>query len=736
MVMVVVNAHGQEARGGVIHPWEQFVHSFRTQVASIHHNVTAAIVETFGESWQPSEEPIWLLGRRFEARGPGRADEPAGVASELSSTATEAPAAGGARTEALHAAVAAGAAEPSGTPEEFAAAWAQIARMTYRKGFAPMYRVVRNPSSGSEEQCRFIRLTSDAGWGCMIRVGQMLLATVLKRHFDCDGGFVQRAAGSDGSPGCASEAPDSCALERQFLDDPCPERSPFSIFGFIRTAHGREVTVPPGEEPAGGRTAAARAAGASPSRRQLTQKLPGDWFGPTTISETVAALIEQRPELESSLAVYIDADGVLYEDEVRALAYGEDQVASAPESLSPGRGCAGKVGWGGSSPGARAGAVGGDSGWEVVSTASVSSASAWSPHESPLLCTVRADSSQVGSPYLMTLDSGCFGEARIGDDERAQSNLELVEFSDDLLLPPAAVDAPGGAGEGQSEGDSPAGGPSSGASASTSRPPPRWQRAVLLLFPLQLGLGKYVHERYASGALRYFELPSSLGAMGGRPRMAHFFVGRQERGLLYVDPHVVQAAVTASDNNTDESVGADGGPSAASEAFRNAPKVQTIEVEHIDSSISFAFYIRSEEDLAELLAGLRLIEADEADAPVRVERTRPLALRHPQVVDHSFLEGDPFGVDDAFLEADLAEVERPLQSGDCARPAGAGDDDGWDRGADGGDSTADDLCLSASEQAPPAGGERRALCVGPAWADISTPWAEVDVSVTCREVAS
>ena len=28
----------------------------------------------------------------------------------------------------------------------------------------------------------------------------------------------------------------------------------------------------------------------------------GDWFGPTTISETVAALIEQRPELESSLA--------------------------------------------------------------------------------------------------------------------------------------------------------------------------------------------------------------------------------------------------------------------------------------------------------------------------------------------------------------------------------------------------------------------------------------------------
>lgn len=42
-----------------------------------------------------------------------------------------------------------------------------IAWFTYRKGFSPLY--------GSKS-------TTDAGWGCMIRTGQMLLHEALLRH--------------------------------------------------------------------------------------------------------------------------------------------------------------------------------------------------------------------------------------------------------------------------------------------------------------------------------------------------------------------------------------------------------------------------------------------------------------------------------------------------------------------------------------------------------------------------
>lgn len=51
--------------------------------------------------------------------------------------------------------------------EDFRAACAQLFWVTYRKGFPAI------ASSG---------LTSDAGWGCMIRTGQMAVAHALQRQ--------------------------------------------------------------------------------------------------------------------------------------------------------------------------------------------------------------------------------------------------------------------------------------------------------------------------------------------------------------------------------------------------------------------------------------------------------------------------------------------------------------------------------------------------------------------------
>mmetsp|Transcript_87392 Transcript_87392/g.154989 ORF Transcript_87392/g.154989 Transcript_87392/m.154989 type:complete len:705 (-) Transcript_87392:95-2209(-) len=586
--MVAAVATREVSNGNVnIHPWEQFVHSFRTQVTSIHHNVSAVIAEKFGPTWRPTTaEPVWLLGRHY--RVASRCEEDEGTLVEGHELyAEDYPTASSSTRE--------GADEDSGSPEDFDAAWAQITRMTYRKGFAPMYRCVRMPNgTGSDGQRRYIRLTSDAGWGCMIRVGQMLLATALKRHH--------------GLHEVSAEHPVEC----QFLDDPDAVKSPFSIFGFIRAAHGREVAVPPGDEQAA-RIDNSPATGGF-GGRQLTQKLPGDWFGPTTISETIAALVERNKDLQDNLAVYVDSDGVLYEDEVRALAQGEEAAQKLRQAPSPSLTSTSWKPWGSDKAADES-----EDEFQVLTTASVSSASNVC---SPLL-------NAVPSPYLAPAAGGEmslseFEEAQetgadvlqVGSFKELQADFsERQQFECDFQLPPPAVDAadlqdlsPLGVSDADQEGETTG----------------RWKRAVLLLFPLQLGCEKYVGEDRVSAVLRYFEIQSSLGAMGGRPRMAHFFVGRQGQGLLYVDPHVVQPAVSGAEP--------DDGGFAGAETFRNLPTVQTIPVEHIDSSISFAFYIRCEEELVELIEALKQIETAEASAPIRVEATRPAALRQPQAL--------------------------------------------------------------------------------------------------------
>jgi len=630
------------------------VYSLRTHVTSLHHNVSAALSETFGASWRLTGEPVWLLGRRYQDVG-GGAD---GLADGV------------------------GVVEEEGSPEDFAAAWSRISRMTYRKGFAPMYRPVRSSSavgggaSTQEPRRRYVKLTSDAGWGCMIRVGQMLLAAVLKRHSAMD---THSSKGED-------------SME-QFLDDPCPRRSPFSIFSFIRVARGGEgwahrydgdsgfATCPNGAEVSSPREDyTTRQASPPPGNRvrQLAQKLPGDWFGPTTISETIAALVEGTHGLRETLSVYVNADGVIYEDEVWALACdggasGEEVVAvsDGDDDHTASRGVS-------SSPSAEDGAschnissrrsprgdnsCGGDADddeFTVVSTASVGSTTAWVVR--PSAVTDEHDSPSADRSPLTPLGSGA-------DFEEVQ-NIDVENFQEiDYQLPPPSdpLDGPEG--------------PEADVRLPSQPTPPargesrRWRRSVLLLFPLQLGLEKHVNEGYVCSVLRYFELRSSLGAMGGRPRMAHFFVGRHGRDLLYVDPHVVQpAAVPAGVGFQDDAAGFNGSSAAATGPesvafFRNGPTVQNIPVEHIDASISLAFYCRDESELKALIGGLRNIEAAEANAPIRAEQTRPAALREACFRDRC---SPPFRADsssfsfvgdfDGPLTLPLADVLSPEQ---------------------------------------------------------------------------
>ncbi|KAI8915179.1 hypothetical protein DFJ77DRAFT_461573 [Powellomyces hirtus] len=132
--------------------------------------------------------------------------------------------------------------------------------MTYRKAYPPI-----KPS----------HYTSDSGWGCMLRSGQMMLANALTMHHL---GRDWRLSSDEDS-----------RLERVyiktvslFMDSPA---APFSIhrIALLGKQYGKNI---------------------------------GEWFGPTTISHVLKALVADQKE--APITVHVATDGVVYIDSVKA----------------------------------------------------------------------------------------------------------------------------------------------------------------------------------------------------------------------------------------------------------------------------------------------------------------------------------------------------------------------------------------------------------------------------------
>lgn len=62
---------------------------------------------------------------------------------------------------------------------------------------------------------------------------------------------------------------------------------------------------------------------------------------------------------------------------------------------------------------------------------------------------------------------------------------------------------------------------------------------MLLIVPLRLGLSE-VNPIYINGLKKSFEIPGSVGMVGGRPNQAHYFIGYVGDEALYLDPHFTQ----------------------------------------------------------------------------------------------------------------------------------------------------------------------------------------------------
>ncbi|XP_056627470.1 cysteine protease atg4da [Triplophysa dalaica] len=189
-------------------------------------------------------------------------------------------------------------------------------------------------------------LTTDCGWGCMLRSGQMLLAQGLMQHFmppdwrwaDChplsDVDFEvlrprspSRPAGislpsftSSWSSPVAQRNPSSSSYESQ---KPVPRQQPsVSNNPQVEIFH-RKVVSWFGDQPS-----------APFSVHQLVElgkesgKKAGDWYGPSVVAHMLRKAVAKTKELEN-VAVYVAQDCTIYKEDVM-------QLCNSVESSGPG----------------------------------------------------------------------------------------------------------------------------------------------------------------------------------------------------------------------------------------------------------------------------------------------------------------------------------------------------------------------------------------------------------------
>ncbi|KAI4627353.1 Cysteine protease atg4 [Alternaria ethzedia] len=259
--------------------------------------VSRNIVRTFYDPppTNDSNDPIWLLGQRYDPRPPPSKPTP----TDSPAAGTPAPTPLSERnedeswirtsieeSERKEAPNGEDPAQYGNWPSAFLDDFESRIWMTYRSGFAPIQKS-QDPKATSAMSFR-VRMqnlaspgfTSDTGFGCMIRSGQCILANALQ----------MLRLGRDWRYQEKSDVPEHHEILSLFADDP---KAPFSIHRFVE--HGAAVCG----------------------------KYPGEWFGPSAAARCIQDLVHKYKE--AGLRVYVSGDGAdVYEDKLKQIAVDDD----------------------------------------------------------------------------------------------------------------------------------------------------------------------------------------------------------------------------------------------------------------------------------------------------------------------------------------------------------------------------------------------------------------------------
>ena len=174
--------------------------------------------------------------------------------------------------------------------------------ITYRRGFPPIASDADRTGGSGDAVSTAYQYTTDAGWGCTLRVGQMLLANALSFHFFGRGYRRRKSvpcapadAGVPGDvPGDAKAHDLHDRLVSWFGDDPDADACPFSIHQVYRWGRGeldagraREADDVEGDD-------VAKKENASSGSGGVPGVVPGRWLGPCVTAQAMAALTNAR----------------------------------------------------------------------------------------------------------------------------------------------------------------------------------------------------------------------------------------------------------------------------------------------------------------------------------------------------------------------------------------------------------------------------------------------------------
>ncbi|XP_031623518.1 cysteine protease ATG4B [Contarinia nasturtii] len=121
-------------------------------------------------------------------------------------------------------------------------------------------------------------------------------------------------------------------------------------------------------------------------------------------------------------------------------------------------------------------------------------------------------------------------------------------------------------------------------------------KPLLLIIPLRLGLSE-VNPIYINGLKKSFEIPGTVGLIGGKPNQAHYFIGYVGDEALYLDPHTTQKCGSVKDKLTASEMEID-------ETYHQKFAAR-INFEKMDPSLALCFICKTRTEFDELCARLK-----------------------------------------------------------------------------------------------------------------------------------
>ncbi|XP_055797179.1 cysteine protease ATG4B-like isoform X2 [Salvelinus fontinalis] len=129
-------------------------------------------------------------------------------------------------------------------------------------------------------------------------------------------------------------------------------------------------------------------------------------------------------------------------------------------------------------------------------------------------------------------------------------------------------------------------------------------KPLLLLIPLRLGLSD-INKAYIETLKQCFQLPQSLGVIGGKPNSAHYFIGYVGEELIYLDPHTTQSAVEPCEDGQ-----------VLDDTYHCQHPPCRMHICEIDPSVAVGFFCRTEDDFDDWCMRIRKLSHTRGSLPM------------------------------------------------------------------------------------------------------------------------